>query len=53
MQGFGIGPEGVTSEWLDARAKEDESPEGRMASIFQQFSQQGIDSSKPYLNANS
>ena len=43
----------VANGLLEARAKGDESPECRMASILQQFSQLGIDLSKPYLNANS
>jgi len=43
----------VANGLLDARAKGDQSPECWMASILQQFSQLGIDPSKPYLNANS
>lgn len=43
----------VANGLLDARAKGKDSPEGRMESILQQFSQLGIDYSKPYLNANS
>jgi hypothetical protein len=43
----------VANGLLEAWQKGDESPEYRMASILQQFSQLGIDYSKPYLNANS
>ncbi|NEQ23666.1 MAG: hypothetical protein F6K28_31880 [Microcoleus sp. SIO2G3] len=43
----------VANGLLDARAKGESSPESRMESILQQFSQLGIDYSKPYLNANS
>lgn len=43
----------VANGLLDARAKGENSTESRMESILQQFSQLGIDYSKPYLNANS
>ncbi len=43
----------VANGLLDAWQKGDESPENRMESILQQFSQLGIDYSRPYLNANS
>ncbi len=43
----------VANGLLEAWQKGDESPQCRMASIFQQFSQLGIDYNKPYLNANS
>ena len=43
----------VANGLLEARAKGDESPDYRMASIFQQFSKLGINYKKPYLNANS
>ncbi|WP_349262604.1 T3SS effector HopA1 family protein [Allocoleopsis sp.] len=43
----------VANGLLDAWQKGEDSPESRMESILQQFSQQGIDYSKPYLNANS
>ena len=43
----------VANGLLEARAKGEDSAESRMESILQQFSQLGIDYSKPYLNANS
>jgi hypothetical protein len=38
---------------LEARKNGDESPEGRMTAILQQFSHLEIDVNRPYLNANS
>jgi len=43
----------VANGLLSARQKGDESPETRMAAIFQQFSLLGIDWQRAYLNANS
>ncbi|MEG3858575.1 T3SS effector HopA1 family protein [Microcoleus sp. herbarium12] len=43
----------VANGLLDAWQKGKDSPESRVASILQQFSQLGIDCNKPYLNANS
>jgi len=43
----------VANGLLEARATGDESPEGRLAYIHQQFSLLGIDWQRSYLNANS
>ncbi|MBN4005262.1 T3SS effector HopA1 family protein [Nostoc sp. LPT] len=43
----------VANGLLEARATGDESPQNRMASIYQHFSFLGIDWQRSYLNANS
>ncbi|GAC1471429.1 MAG: hypothetical protein NVS2B14_17030 [Chamaesiphon sp.] len=43
----------VTNGLLEAWQKGDNSPDGRMASIYQHFSLLGIELQRPYLNANS
>lgn len=43
----------VANGLLEACDKGDDSPEGRLTSIFEQFSRLGIDWQRAYLNANS
>lgn len=43
----------ITNGLIEAWQQEDNSPEGRMASILAQFSALGIDLQRPYLNAKS
>ena len=43
----------IANGLLEAWRKGDDSPEGRMTSIHQQFSRLGIELQRPYLNANS
>lgn len=43
----------VANGLVDAWQKKDNSPEGKMKAICQQFSLVGIELSRPYLNANS
>ncbi|MHC5828632.1 MAG: T3SS effector HopA1 family protein, partial [Nostoc sp.] len=43
----------ITNGLIEAWQQEDDSPEGRMASILAQFSALEIDLQRPYLNAKS
>ncbi|HAA30155.1 MAG TPA: hypothetical protein DCE56_23825 [Cyanobacteria bacterium UBA8553] len=54
MESFGMNRcQIVANGLLEAWQQGDQSPEGRMASIFQHFSLLGIKLQRPYLNANS